>query len=203
MFDDATTLEQVVEQLRRGEEAGANAVYHRFAQRLYGLAQGRLNRALRDKVCPDDVVQSAFRSFFALARRGAEEERFDVRNWDGLWAVLVVIAVRKCRRQWRLFTAAGRDVGREQALGGGEGSASGWEAVDREPLPEEAASLEDLVEQLLARLVPRDRAVLERRLQGQSIEEIVAETGRSERAVYRVLAEAREHLKGLMERGGE
>ncbi len=203
MFDD-TPFEQVIEQLRRGEEAGANEVYHRFARRVYGLAHARLEGAMRNKVDPEDVVQSAFRSFFCLAREG-DPERFDVRNWDGLWAVLVVIAVRKCRRQWRLFHAAGRDVRREQARQPAPDDSSSnpaLEAVDREPLPEEAAALGDLVERLLGSLVPRDRAILEQRLQGHGIEEIVAATGRSERAVYRVLAEARGHLKGLLETVG-
>lgn len=200
MLDD-TPFDQVIEQLRRGEEGGANHVYHRFARRLYALARARLHNAIRDKVDPEDVVQSAFRSFFGLARQAdADDRRFDVRSWDGLWAVLVVIAVRKCRRQWRLFHGAGRDVQREQALAArSDDSHGGWEAVDREPLPEEAAALGDLVEQLLTRLVACDRPILEQRLQGHSIEEIVTATGRSERAVYRVLAEARAHLKQLLD----
>jgi RNA polymerase sigma-70 factor, ECF subfamily len=202
MIDD-TPFDEVIEQLKRGEEGGANHVYHLFARRLYALAQSRLNNAVRDKVDPEDVVQSAFRSFFCLARQAdGDDRRFDVRNWDGLWAVLVLIAVRKCRRQWRLFHGAGRDVQREQALAASDSSASGWEAVDREPLPEEAVALGDMVEQLLKRLVSRDRVVLEKRLQGHNIEEIVAETGRSERAVYRVLAEARQHLRDLLELAG-
>src|SRR5262249_42565059 len=152
----------------RGEESGANHVYHRFARRRYALAQARLNSAVRDKVGPEDVVQSAFRSFFSLVRRSEEDDQlFDVRNWDGLWAVLGVIAVRKCRRQWRLFHGAGRDVGREQKLAPATGdSGSGWEAVTRQPLPEEAAALGDLVEQMLGRLVLRDRPILETRLKG-------------------------------------
>jgi RNA polymerase sigma factor (sigma-70 family) len=202
MFDD-TPFEEVIEQLRRGEESGANQIYHRFAQRLYALAQGRLNSVMRAKVGAEDVVQSVFRSFFSMVRAADEEGRFDVRNWDGLWAVLVLIAVRKCRRQWRRFRTATRDVQREQAMDAGDSSAAGWEAMDREPLPEEAASLGDLVQTLLGRLTPRDRTILEKRLQGHSIEEIVADTGRSERAVYRVLAEARQQLKALLECPGQ
>jgi RNA polymerase sigma factor (sigma-70 family) len=200
MFDD-TPFEQVIDQLKRGEESGANQVYHRFAQRLYVLARGRLGSSVRDKVDPEDVVQSALRSFFGLVRQSAAEpERFDVRNWDGVWALLVVIVVRKCRRQWRLFHTAERDVDREQSRdAAAERTVGGWEAVDREPSPGEAAALAETVEQLLGRLVPRDRLILEKRLQGYSIEEIVAEAGRSERAVYRVLAEVRQHLKGLLE----
>jgi len=200
MIDD-TPFDQVIEQLKRGEESGANHVYHRFARRLYALAKARLNNAVRDKVDPEDIVQSAFRSFFGLAQQAdADERRFDVRNWDGLWAILVLIAVRKCHRQWRLYHGAGRDVQREQKLDQGpDDSGAGWEPVDREPLPEEAAALADLVEQLLGRLIPRDRPILEQRLQGHSIEEIATQAGRSERAVYRVLAEARDHLKQLLD----
>jgi RNA polymerase sigma-70 factor (ECF subfamily) len=198
MFDD-TPFEQVIEQLRQGEESGANQVYHRFARRLYGLAQSRLNSIVRGKVGPEDVVQSVFRSFFSMVQASEDNSRFDIRNWDGLWALLVVIAVRKCRQHWRRFRAAGRDVLREQALDAAGDMLAEWEAVDREPLPEEAVSLGDLLEKLLGRLTPRDRTILEQRLQGHSIEEIVAQTGRSERAVYRVLAEARQHLKELLE----
>lgn len=200
MLDDGVPFEQVIEQLRRGEEEGANHVFHLFATRLHALAQARLAAAVRDKVGPEDVMQSAFRSFFSLAQKADEARRFDVRNWDGLWAVLVVIAVRKCRRLWRRYQAAGRDVRREQGALSSEGR---WEAVDREPSPEDAAALAEVVERLLGRLTVRDRAVVEGRLRGGSVEEIVAQTGRSERAVYRVLAEARGHLKGLLEAGGE
>jgi DNA-directed RNA polymerase specialized sigma24 family protein len=200
MVDDAP-FEQVVEQLKRGEEGVAARVYQRFAGRLFALAQARLNSSLRDKVDPEDVVQSAFRSFFALVRRPDQENGLvKVRNWNELWAVLVVIAVRKCRKQWRLFAAAGRDVHREQGRATTlDDRVSGWEVIDREPQPDEAAALADLVTGLMGRLASCDRAVLERRLQGHSIDEIVTLTGRSERAVYRVLAEARRHLKSMLE----
>ena len=39
-------------------------------------------------------------------------------------------------------------------------------------------------------------------IRGYPIEEIVAESGRSERAVYRILAEVRQHLKDLLELAG-
>jgi RNA polymerase sigma-70 factor (ECF subfamily) len=201
MFDN-TPFEEVIEQLRRGEESGANEVYHRFARNLCALTQSRLNNIMRAKIDAEDVVQSAFRSFFSMFMGTDEDKRFDVRNWDGLWAILVVIAVRKCREQWRRFRGRTRDAKREQAMDAGDSSAPGWEAVDREPLPEEAALLGDLLEKLLGRLTPRDRVILEKRLQGHSIEEIVAATGRSERAVFRVLAEARQHLKELLESAG-
>jgi hypothetical protein len=42
-------FDQVIEQLKRGEESGANQVYHRFAHRLYALAQVRLDSAIRSQ----------------------------------------------------------------------------------------------------------------------------------------------------------
>ena len=44
----------------------------------------------RQKVDPEDVVQSAFRSFFTRQAAG----QFDVASWDDLWGLLVVITVR-------------------------------------------------------------------------------------------------------------
>jgi DNA-directed RNA polymerase specialized sigma24 family protein len=71
--------------------------------------------------------------------------------------------------------------------------------VDREPLPEEAAALHELVEQLYRPLVPCDRPILEKRLEGVEVRDIAEQTGRSERAVYRVLADVRSHLRELLE----
>jgi DNA-directed RNA polymerase specialized sigma24 family protein len=116
--------------------------------------------------------------------------------------LLVIVAVRKCRRQWRLFHGAGRNVRREQVQAAADDSLPSWEALDREPLPDEAVALGDLLEQLLSRLGPRDRVILELRLQGHEIKEICAQANRSERAVYRVLGEARQQLRDLLKNAG-
>ena len=59
-------------------------VFRQFANRLIGLAHAHLDTALRQKVGPEDVAQSVFRSFF---RRQADQP-YDLESWDGLWSLL-------------------------------------------------------------------------------------------------------------------
>jgi RNA polymerase sigma-70 factor (ECF subfamily) len=186
-------FDRLMDDLRNGSPTAANEVFHRFATRLRGLAGARLNPALAAKVDPDDVLQSVLRSFF----EGHAEGQFSVRNWDALWAVLVVITVRKCRQLWRKYTTAGRNLSAEvrPTASGDDGEMPSWEATDREPLPEEAALLTELVEGLLRDLDPAHRPVLELRLQGYTVEEIAGRVGLAERTVHRVLAKVRDRLR--------
>ena len=60
--------------LRSGEDGAAREVFVRFAARLAGLARRHLDARMIAKVDPEDVVQSAYKSFFLRQRDGA----FDV-----------------------------------------------------------------------------------------------------------------------------
>ena len=66
--DDTFVL--LMARLGSGEDAAAREVFQQFAGRLVALARGRFNRLLARKVDPEDVVQSAFKSFFARNRAG-------------------------------------------------------------------------------------------------------------------------------------
>src|SRR5207302_11053184 len=105
---------QLMAALRRGDDAAAQVVFERYARRLIGLAATRLPERIRSKVDPEDVVQSAFRSFFLRQANG----RIDLDDWDGLWTMLTVITVRKCGHRLEQLQAARRDVRREVALAG-------------------------------------------------------------------------------------
>ncbi len=181
-----------------GAEAAAAEVFHRFAGRLIGLAARHLDGRLRQKVGPEDVMQSALKSFFVRQAGG----QYDLSGWDSLWSMLVVITLRKCGHKAEHFRAARRDVGREQALPDAEGPARSWEALSREPTPAQAALLAEAVQQALAALEDeRERAVLELSLQGLSVPEISAQVGRSERTVQRVLTRVRKRLERLRDEG--
>ena len=65
----------------------------------------------------------------------------------------------------------------------------------REPSPLEAAQLTDEVAQLMRHLDPLDRRILELRLQGCHVSEIVADTNRSVATVYRVLDRIKQRLE--------
>src|SRR4051794_18660840 len=83
MADD-DTFARLMARLRSGEDAAAREVFERFASRLVVLSRGRFNRLLARKADPEDVVQSAFKSFFVRHREG----KLDVSGWDDLWNLL-------------------------------------------------------------------------------------------------------------------
>jgi RNA polymerase sigma-70 factor (ECF subfamily) len=183
----------LMERLRGGDPEAARRIFRRFARRLIALAHERLGARLRRKVDAEDIVQSVFKSFFARCGDG----QFDVASWDSLWALLAVIALRKCGYRTRHYRAACRDVAREQTPPADEESAARWQAIAREPTPDEAAELTEAVEQLLNSLRDRERRIVELSLQGVSVPEICSQLGTAERTAYRVLERVRAKLERL------
>jgi RNA polymerase sigma-70 factor, ECF subfamily len=183
--------------LRSGEDEAAREVFGRFARRLVGLARSHLDLRIARKVDPEEVVQSAYKSFFVRQRDG----QLEVGSWDGLWGLLTLITLRKCADKAEYYRAARRDLNREQT--GGAGGAEDtppplWtQAVDREPEPFEAAILAETVEALFRDAYDEDeKAVLELCLQGCASAEISAKLGRAERSVRRM----RERIRTRLER---
>jgi RNA polymerase sigma-70 factor (ECF subfamily) len=180
--------------LKSGEDAAAREVFARFTNRLVGLARAHLDGRLARKVDPEDVVQSAYKSFFVRQRDGD----LDIGSWDGLWGLLTVITVRKCADKAEHFRAGKRDMARE-ANQPSDSSPALWQlAVDREPSPDEAMSLAEAVEDLFRAIDdPDERAILELSLQGFSATEISQKLGRAERSVRRL----RERIRKRLQRG--
>lgn len=171
--------------------ASAREVFDRFSHRLIALARTRLDRQTRQKLDPEDVVQSVFRSFFSRRDAG----RVEVTGWDNLWSLLVVFTVRKCARKATALRAARRDVRREMPLAGDDALRDA-PLIDREPTPDEVASLVETVESLLAGSNETEREIILLRLQGHGPREITRLLSNvSERKVHRVLAQVRRRLE--------
>jgi RNA polymerase sigma-70 factor (ECF subfamily) len=183
---------ELVAQWRDGDERAAGELFRRYAERLVALARSRLSARLARHVDPEDVVQSAYLSFFAGARDG----RYVFRHSGDLWRLLVAITVHKVHHQVERHTAGKRDVARECHFGG-ESSLFALQGRlwDREPSPSEALALTDTLEQVLRGLEPRERRMVELRLQGFSQDEIAADVHRSERTVRRVLDRVKQRLR--------
>lgn len=185
------SFDDLMARLLKGDEQAAEQIFQRYAHRLIGLARAHLGGVIRQKVDPEDVVQSVFRSFF---QRNAEGN-WSLDDWDSLWSMLTVITVRKCGHRIGHFRAMRRDIRREVAASVKEdGSSSGWEAIAREPTPEDAARLSETIEQLMRELDERDRPILSLSLQGFSIPEISAQIARTERTVYRAMDRIKRRL---------
>jgi RNA polymerase sigma factor (sigma-70 family) len=170
-----------------GDDEAAEEIFQRYLERLTRLARSRLSPRLASRTDPEDVVLSAWRSFFLGARAG----KFALRRSGDLWRLLASITLHKVYRQARRHTAERRSVGVERSL---ERMQEFLPARDQEPSPEEALALADELETVMTQLDAFGRRVLELRLQGETLGAIAADTGRSERTVRRMLA----HLRQLM-----
>jgi RNA polymerase sigma factor (sigma-70 family) len=188
-----SSFDALLSRLRQGDREAEALVFERFALRLIGLARAHLGRRLRGKEDPEDVMQSVFKSFFRMHREAA----LGLHGWDDLWSLLAVIALRKCGHRIAYYLAARRDVRRERAAAQGDEARRDWEALAREPTPQEAAMLDETVEELLRPLEERDRQVVAMTLQGYTRKEIGEELHCTERTVYRVLARLRRQMKRL------
>jgi RNA polymerase sigma-70 factor (ECF subfamily) len=182
----------VMVRLRGGDEAAAREVFERFVRKLVKLARHQFDAVLRRKVDPEDVVQSAYKSFFLRYGEG----KLEVQDWRNLWGLLTVITLRKCCDRVAYHRAERRDVHREAAAQpGASGAEPWWQAVSREPTPQEAAVLAETVEQLLRALPESERPILELSLQGYTAREIGQQLGRAERSVRRLREQIRRRLE--------
>jgi RNA polymerase sigma-70 factor (ECF subfamily) len=190
------SFEELMVRLRQGDEEAARHIFQEYAERLIALARSRLGQRLRQKVDPEDVLQSVYRSFFTRHARG----QLQLDGWDGLWGLLTIITLRKCGRWVERFTSQKRSMAAEVALGG-DADSSAWEAVARDPTPVEAAILAETVEDLIQGLEGRERDIVTLGLQGCTVAEISAQVGRTRRTVQRVLKRVQDHLLALRDEG--
>jgi RNA polymerase sigma factor (sigma-70 family) len=177
--------------LGHGEEEAAAEIFNRHVDRMIALAAARLSQKYAQRVDPEDVVQSAFRSFFREAKSG----RYRYERSGDLWRLLAGITMNKLYRHVEYHGAAKRSPGREQAVGGDADRSAIELWISREPAPEAAAELIDEVGVVMADLEPSERKVLELRLQDRSTDEIAAELGCSDRTVRRALERIRAALE--------
>jgi RNA polymerase sigma-70 factor (ECF subfamily) len=193
----ANSFAEFLAKLNGAKDSAVQELFTRFTHRLVALACRRLDAGLRRKVDPEDVVQSAYKSFFV--RYGTEN--LDLENWNGLWGLLALITVRKCAERAAYHRADCRDAAREASPPTQDGAAAWLDPIGREPTPLEAAVLNETVEQLLAGLDEDERPILELSLQGYTTREISERLGRAERTV-RLLREGIRHRLERMQRAG-
>jgi RNA polymerase sigma-70 factor (ECF subfamily) len=186
------SFDEFLARLQAHDGEAARELFRRFAGQLIALARQRFTGALRHKVDPEDVVQSAYKSFF----RRYSADNLKVDNWNGLWGLLTLITVRKCAERVAYHRAACRDAAREAAAPPGVEDGSSWpDTPGREPTPLEAAQLDETVAQLLASLDDHERPIIELSLQGYTTQEISQRLDCPERTVRRLRERVRHQLE--------
>lgn len=190
MADDEVV--QLLARFRQGDSAAADAIFHRYVNRLVAFARTRLSAKLAQRVDAEDVVQSVYRSFFIRAREG----QYTLDQSGDLWRLLATITLNKVHKQVEFHTAQKRAIDREQAISAEESVAGvSAELLAREPSPAEAMSAVEELQHVMQKLTPLQRRMLELYLQGHTVAEVAEAVERSERAVRRLLALVKEHLE--------
>jgi RNA polymerase sigma-70 factor (ECF subfamily) len=172
--------------LTRGESLAAEEIHRRYVEGLLRLARQRLSQRLARRVDAEDIVQSAYRSFFIKARSGG----FQIERSGDLWRLLAAITVKKLLGQVEFHCSDRRDLRRECAP-----DAPLLERMTRQPSPEDLAVAAEQLQLLMTRLAPEQREALKLRLQDYTLEEIAERTGRTERTIRRWLAGAKQLME--------
>jgi RNA polymerase sigma-70 factor, ECF subfamily len=171
-------------------DSAAAEVDEQFRSRLCQLVEREMNRRFRRREDPEDVVQSAFRTFY---RRNAQGE-FHIDSSGDLWRLLETITRHKILKHVEKLGAAKRNPNREEYP-------EGDNLPGKAPTPDEAAIAADLIENALAGLDESDVAVFSLRLASHTEEEIAARLNCTRALVHGKLERIRERLERLGLRG--
>lgn len=177
---------ELLQQYQDGQSEAATALFNRYVERLLSLARSRIGAKLKRRIAAEDVVQSAYRSFFVHAK----DDRYQLERAGDLWRLLASITLNKLRKQVERQTAAKRSVDDEVPA---ELALLGPKAP--EPSAAEVVGIVEELHLVLDQLQPSERVVLTARLQGKTVFEICDATGKSERTVRRLLAEAKRKIE--------
>jgi len=192
-FDRSLSLHSLnlLQRWRDGDEQAADELFEAYIDGLLGYVRRRMSPALARRLDPEDVVQSVYRSFFTRARDG----QFVIERSGDLWRLLLGISFNKLQSQVEHHTAGKRSFRKESHATASDAAESAFQPAAGGPTVEEVLAVSEELDRLVASLPERHREILDRRLQGESIPDIAAAVGRSERSIRRVLGACRDDLE--------
>jgi RNA polymerase sigma factor (sigma-70 family) len=173
-------IKSLLKRWKIGDQSAAERLYSLYSERLWILARSRIDARLAQRVGASDVVQSAFQSFFRLAKDG----EIQIDHSESVWRLLAAIAVNKVRQQQERHNAGKRSRKMEVRLADLRADPS---AFAHAPTPLEELVLADELESLLSQLKPPEPEILSLCLQGFSPSEIALQVRYSRWSVRRVL----------------
>jgi RNA polymerase sigma factor (sigma-70 family) len=177
--------------LKAGDTAAAQPLWERYHRQLVALARRKLEASRRRMADEEDVVQSAFHSFF----KGVAGGRFpQLNDRDNLWRLLVVITARKALDQLAHEHSKRQGGGTVQGESWISSQGPDWDdvaiaqVVGDEPTPEFAAQVAEQYERLLDLLGEESlRQVAVWKMEGFTNDEVAAKLDCSRRTVARKL----------------
>jgi len=188
-------LDKLIRGLREGDRQAATDFYGEYGPQLWRIAARHMPAALRRRVDPEDVVQSACFSFLRRVQGG----EFHLGDSESLWHLLCAIIMAKVHNQARFHMRQKRCFYQEieQAARPGHESDSSLHPVAPGPQPDEAVAFADQLEQILSSLDEEERQLVSLKLLEYTMEEAAQHLGCSERTVRRLLKRAQSRLERL------
>lgn len=176
-------MDSWIDKLQTGDNAAAEDLWQRYYQRLVKIAYQRLSGSSKTMADEEDVVVSAFKSFF----RAMEENRTPkLQSEDDIWRLLVTLTARKAIKQVRYES---RDKRQGEAGKSQHDAVPVEELIGTEPSPEFVLAITDEYRQLNERLLDDEmRLIALRKMEGYSNAEIAQELNTNLRTVQRRLA---------------
>jgi RNA polymerase sigma-70 factor (ECF subfamily) len=185
---------ELIAEFQAGSESAAQTLFDRYCERLMRLAKRRIGQRMTSRVDPEDVVQSAYRTFFTRVKN----DEFSFHEQDDLFKLLVRLTVNKALRQIAYHRAAKRNPELE-ALQSSNPQEFLQQISSENATPDVEVALLDEFEQFKGQLQPLDRDVLQLKLQGYSTVEIAEKLGSYDRKIRRVLERIQELARGRPE----
>jgi RNA polymerase sigma-70 factor (ECF subfamily) len=172
----------LVSEYRGGDDDAAGKLFDKYCERLLRLAKKRIGQRMASRFDPEDVVQSAFRTFFTRVKN----DEFSFADENDLFKLLVRLTVRKTLRRIEHHRADKRNP--EAEIGrSADGTEPFAHVASHEPSPDMEVALIDEFERFVTNLVPLERQVLELKVQGFSTVEIAEQLGTYDRKIRRVI----------------
>lgn len=180
-----------LEDLAEGKPDAVQEFWSNYGDALQRVAERQIASWMRRRIDPEDVVQSACRTFFRRAQGGD----FAFESKDDLWKLLLTITLNKVRMQARFHSRNRRSVSKEQALP---------EEPNLQPAEWDHAinqvDLDDMLQAAFANQDHERQQVVEMWLEGLTQGEIAQQLGCSERTVRRIQSKIREDLSEFIDR---
>lgn len=199
MIESDEHWETLLRGLRDGDNKAGHEFFAHYGAALHRLADRHLAQRLRRRIGPEDVVQSACRTFLRRAQGG----EFHLPDSEALWRVLCAITLTKVREQARFHGRQKRGLHREVALAAPDASGPAWDFIDPDPTPAQAAAFTEQFEKLLAGLDEEERQIVDLKLQDLTNDDVAGRLGSSERTVRRIMKRLQSKLSRLFDVGSK
>lgn len=175
-------MDSWIGRLQDGDNAAAEDLWQRYYHKMIKIAYQRLSGSAKTMADEEDVVVSAFKSFF---RAMGENRAPKLQSEDEIWSLLVTLTARKAIKQIRYESRKKRQGERGKF---DNAPMPIEELIGSEPTPEFVLAIADEYRQLNENLLDDEmRLIALRKMEGYSSVEIAQELNVNLRTVQRRL----------------